>query len=213
MTAHLDIKLVVGLGNPGADYVNTRHNAGYWFVDELARRGNGSWTGEKKFHGEVCSVTIGSNALRLLKPNTFMNGSGQSVQALLAYLKLSPQQILVAHDEIDLAIGTVRLKYSGGHGGHNGLRDVSSHLGKDYYRLRVGVGHPGRPEAVHGYVFKRAPSDEERAIEDAVKDAVDAMPLLLEQGLEKAMTRLHSRGVEPKPYKKEQAEEDKDMED
>ena len=208
MKAIPDIKLVVGLGNPGAEYVNTRHNAGFWFANELARRGNGSWTGEKKFHGDVATVNINSESIRLPKPSTFMNVSGRAVQALLAYLKLAPQQVLVAHDEIDLPVGTVRLKHGGGHGGHNGLRDVSSHIGKEYYRLRLGVGHPGHADAVHGYVLKRAPSDEAQAIEDAVRDAVDVMPLLFEQGLEKAMTRLHSRGVEPKAYKKEKADEE-----
>ena len=208
MKAMPDIKLVVGLGNPGAEYVYTRHNAGFWFADELARHGNGSWTGEKKFHGDVATIQINNEPVRLLKPSTFMNVSGRAVQALLAYLKLTPQQVLVAHDEIDLPVGTVRLKHSGGHGGHNGLRDVSSHIGKEYYRLRLGVGHPGHADAVHGYVLKRAPSEEERAIEEAVRDAVDVMPKLLEQGLEKAMTQLHSRGVEPKAYKKEQVDED-----
>lgn len=189
-----DIKpqLIVGLGNPGADYVLTRHNAGVWFVDLLAEKYGGQWRADRKFHGEVSRLTVDGHDVRLLKPTTFMNRSGLSVQAMTAYLKLKPEDVLVAHDEIDLPVGSVKLKYSGGHGGHNGLRDLHRVLGKDYCRLRLGVGRPTHSADVIDYVLKRAPKAEQQSLMEAVAKAVDTLPYLLEQGMEKAMTRLHS---------------------
>lgn len=190
------LQLVVGLGNPGAEHVLTRHNAGFWFADALARGYGGRFSPERKFHGEACRIAIAGHDLRLLKPSTFMNRSGQSVQTLMAYLKLPPEAILVVHDDLDLPAGALRLKWSGGHGGHNGLRDIINHIGTDFRRLRIGIGHPGNSREVIDYVLKRAHPDEERQITDAVERGVELMPELLEQGFERAMHRLHSREPE-----------------
>lgn len=186
------LQLIVGLGNPGAEYVMTRHNAGFWFVDLLAQRHGGRWREERKFHGEVCRIRLDGHDLRLLKPMTYMNRSGLAVQAMAAYLKLEPEQILVAHDEIDLPAGAARLKWNGGHGGHNGLRDVSRVLGDQYRRLRLGVGRPANSAEVIDYVLRRPSREEQENIMQAVAAAADVLPLLLEEGMEKAMTRLHS---------------------
>lgn len=188
-----DIRLVVGLGNPGADYVSTRHNAGFWFVDELARRFGGQFKPEKKFHGEMARIDIAGNDVRLLKPMTFMNRSGLAVRAAADFLKIPVQSILVAHDEIDLPPGELRLKQAGGHGGHNGLRDTTAHMSADYLRLRIGVGHPGNASEVVGYVLKRPSKDEEPVILRAIDDAADGFEMLLKDGLQKAQTKLHSR--------------------
>lgn len=195
------IQLVVGLGNPGADYVLTRHNAGFWFVDALARACGGSFKHERKFNGDVCRIQIDGHDIRLLKPDTFMNRSGQAVQPLATYLKIPPQAILVAHDDLDLPTGTVRLKRGGGHGGHNGLRDISTQLGEDYFRLRFGIGRPGSQEVID-YVLKRASADEQTQIMEAVAAAIDAMPDLLAGKTEHVMHVLHSRGVVPRNHKK-----------
>lgn len=194
----MPIQLVVGLGNPGADYILTRHNAGFWFADALARAHGGRFSHERKFSGEVCRVSIGGHDLRLLKPDTFMNRSGHAVQALSAYLKLPPEAILVAHDDLDLPIGTVRLKQGGGHGGHNGLRDVTDHLGENFVRLRFGIGRPPPGHEVIDYVLQRAGEEDESRIMQAVTAAMSVMPRLLDGELEKAMHELHSRGVVPR---------------
>lgn len=195
MAQGLDIRLVVGLGNPGADYVSTRHNAGFWFVDELARRHGAMFKPEKKFHGEMARVDIGGQDIRLLKPMTYMNRSGLAVRAAADFLKVPVESILVAHDEIDLPVGQLRLKQAGGHGGHNGLRDTSAHMGANYLRLRIGVGHPGQASEVVGYVLKRPSKDEEPVILRAIDDAADGFETLLRDGLQKAQTKLHSRTV------------------
>ena len=190
------IMLVVGLGNPGEKYARTRHNAGFWFVDELARRHGGSFRAESKHQGELARISLmvaGSRQeLWLLKPTTFMNRSGGSIASVSHFYKISPGSILVAHDELDLAAGTVRLKLAGGHGGHNGLRDTISAIGADFWRLRLGIGHPGHKDLVLDYVLQRAAAADEHAIENAIGKAADVLPLLLEQGGEKAMTRLHT---------------------
>ncbi|MEL7447975.1 MAG: aminoacyl-tRNA hydrolase [Pseudomonadota bacterium] len=186
------VQLIVGLGNPGAEHEHDRHNAGFRFVDELARRHGGNFRPDKKFHGEVARVTIDGHELRLLKPQTFMNRSGASVRAVSTYLKVPMDKILVAHDEIDLPVGTVRLKRGGGHGGNNGLRDVIAQLGAGFARLRIGVGHPGEKSKVVGYVLKRAPASEADATERASDEAADLMPLLVSEGFEKAMHKLHT---------------------
>ncbi|HEX7046639.1 MAG TPA: aminoacyl-tRNA hydrolase [Gammaproteobacteria bacterium] len=195
MTQGQQIRLVVGLGNPGADYVSTRHNAGFWFVDELARRLGGQFKPEKKFNGDMARVDIAGQDIRLLKPMTYMNRSGLSVRAAADFLKISVSEILVAHDEIDLPPGELRLKQGGGHGGHNGLRDTSAHMGADYLRLRIGVGHPGNASEVVGYVLKRPSKDEEPVLLRAIDDAADGFELLLKEGLQKAQTKLHSREI------------------
>jgi PTH1 family peptidyl-tRNA hydrolase len=189
-----DIKLVVGLGNPGPKYSETRHNAGFWFVEDLASQYRARFLPEKKFHGEVARINIEGNDIWLLKPETFMNRSGLSVVSLASFYKIAPQDILVAHDEIDLKAGTARLKSGGGHGGHNGLRDIISHLGtKDFQRLRIGVDHPGSKDMVVDYVLKRPDAKDRQAIEDSINDALRVMPKVAAGEWEKAMHQLHTR--------------------
>lgn len=192
----VQIRAIVGLGNPGKDYVRTRHNAGFWFADDLAAQHRSSFTKETKFRGEMASLAHAGEKIWLLKPTTYMNSSGEAVQALAAFHKIAPEQILVAHDELDLPVGTVRLKSGGGHGGHNGLRSMTQHLGESYLRLRIGVGHPGSKERVHGYLTdERTPDAEEKLIRDGIAAALEALPLLLDGSLEKAMQKLHTHGT------------------
>ena len=189
------IQLIVGLGNPGAQYEQTRHNAGFWFVEAVARRHGGSFRSENKFHGEASKVLVEGKELWLLKPMTFMNKSGQAIAALARFYKIAPESILVAHDELDLPPGAVRLKQGGGHGGHNGLRDTIAQLGgsRDFQRLRIGIGHPGHSSQVTGYVLGKAPADEQRLMEEAIDDALDILPLAVCGEMQKAMNQLHSK--------------------
>jgi PTH1 family peptidyl-tRNA hydrolase len=191
--AGLPLRIIVGLGNPGPEHQVTRHNAGFWFVDMLAQRHGGEFRDYRKYSGETARVTIGGKELILLKPTTYMNRSGLSIRQISDFYKIAPDDILVAHDELDLPVGSVRLKLGGGHGGHNGLRDTIAHIGESFWRLRLGIGHPGNKADVIDYVLTRAPRFEEDLILDAVNTAADSMPLLLEQGAERAMTKLHSR--------------------
>ena len=187
------LRIVAGLGNPGPEHQVTRHNAGFWFVDLLARRHGGEFRDYRKYSGETARITVSGQELILLKPTTYMNRSGLSIRQLSDFFKIAPEQILVAHDELDLPVGAVRLKSGGGHGGHNGLRDTITHIGEDFWRLRIGIGHPGSKAEVLDYVLNRAPRIEEDMILEAVNSAADSLPLMLEQGAERAMTRLHSR--------------------
>ncbi len=189
----LPLRIVVGLGNPGPEHLVTRHNAGFWFVDLLARRHGGEFRDYRKYSGETARITLSEQDIVLLKPTTYMNRSGVSVRQLSDFYKIAPENILVAHDELDLPAGGVRLKQGGGHGGHNGLRDTIAHIGETFWRLRLGIGHPGNKADVIDYVLTRAPRAEEDLILEAVSTAADCMTLLLEQGAERAMTRLHSR--------------------
>ena len=191
--AGLALRIIVGLGNPGPEHQVTRHNAGFWFVDLLARRHGGEFRDYRKFSGETARINISGTDLVLLKPTTYMNRSGLSIQQLSAFYKILPEEILLAHDELDLPVGSVRLKQGGGHGGHNGLRDTIAHIGDNFWRLRIGIGHPGKKADVIDYVLTRAPRVEEDLVLEAVSTAADCVPLLLEQGAERAMTRLHSR--------------------
>ena len=191
--AGLPLRIVVGLGNPGPEHQLTRHNAGYWFVDVLARRHGGEFRDYRKYSGETARIAIGAQELILLKPTTYMNRSGLSIRQLSEFFKIPAEEILVAHDELDLPVGSLRLKFGGGHGGHNGLRDAIAHVGDRFWRLRIGVGHPGKKADVIDYVLTRAPRPEEDLILAAVGNAADCMPLLLEQGAERAMSKLHSR--------------------
>jgi PTH1 family peptidyl-tRNA hydrolase len=191
--AGLPLRIIAGLGNPGPEHQVTRHNAGFWFVDLLARRHGGEFRDYRKYSGETAKISIEGNDLVLLKPTTYMNRSGLSIRQLSEFYKIPPAEILVAHDELDLPVGTVRLKQGGGHGGHNGLRDTIAHIGETFWRMRLGIGHPGNKAEVIDYVLTRAPRAEEDLILDSVGTAVDCIPLLLEQGAERAMTRLHSR--------------------
>jgi len=187
------VRCVVGLGNPGDRYSSTRHNAGFWFVDELARRHGGVFRSEAKFFGDACRVMAEGRDLWLLKPTTFMNRSGQSVSAFARFYKLGPEDLLVVHDELDLAPGTARLKKGGGHGGHNGLRDIASALnGPGFLRLRLGIGHPGHRDAVVDYVLDRPSRDDEAAITTAIDRAADVLPQLLSGEIQRAMNALHS---------------------
>lgn len=189
-----DIRLIVGLGNPGPKYSETRHNAGFWFVEDLANQYRCRFLPEKKFHGEVARINLEGNDIWLLKPETYMNRSGLSVVSLASFYKIAPENILVAHDEIDLKAGTARLKSGGGHGGHNGLRDIISHLGtKDFQRLRIGVDHPGSKDMVVDYVLKRPDAKDRQAIEDSISDALRVMPKVAAGEWEKAMHQLHTQ--------------------
>ncbi len=190
----IDLKVIVGLGNPGSKYSETRHNAGFWFVEEVARKYSAVFHQEKKFHGEVAKVSVDGTGIWLLKPNTFMNGSGLSVKSLLSFYRITAEQLLVAHDEIDLPPGTVKLKLSGGHGGHNGLRDIISQLGsKDFHRLRIGVGHPGSKDQVVDYVLRNSSRDDRILIDNDIDAAVRVVPDLAAGALEPAMQTLHSK--------------------
>ena len=194
----MPIRLIVGLGNPGPRYADTRHNAGFWFVDRLVAGLGGSFRAESRFEGEVARVSVGGLACDLLKPLTFMNKSGNAVQKLAGFHKIPPAQILVVHDELDLPVGTARLKMGGGHGGHNGLRDLHRHLGPDYARLRIGIGHPGIREAVVGYVLERPSRVEEAAMLDAINAALESVDDLVAGDWDKAVRRLHARAASDK---------------
>jgi len=190
----IDLKVIVGLGNPGSKYTETRHNAGFWFIEEVARKYGATFRPDKKFHGEVAKVTVEGKDIWLLKPDTFMNRSGLATQSLLSFYRITAEQLLVAHDEIDLPPGTTKIKSGGGHGGHNGLRDIISQLAsKDFYRLRIGVGHPGSKDQVVDYVLRRASQDDQISIDRDIDDAVAVMPDLASGALEQAMQKLHSK--------------------
>lgn len=195
--AGLALRLIVGLGNPGPEHAGTRHNAGYWLVDRLAGRHRGSLRPHSRYHGEVGRIDLGGHEVWLLKPSTYMNRSGIAVRAVTDYLRIAPGEVLVAHDELDLPVGAVRLKLGGGAGGHNGLKDTITHIGDAFWRLRLGIGHPGNRAEVIDYVLRRAPAAEETLLRGAIDAAADAVPRLLADGAEKIMNTLHRR--EPAP--------------
>ncbi|MFP4154556.1 MAG: aminoacyl-tRNA hydrolase [Halothiobacillaceae bacterium] len=184
--------LIAGLGNPGERYDQTRHNAGFWFVDEVARAYGGQFRPEPKFLGQTCRVTIDGRDVWLLKPTTYMNRSGSAVAALARFYKIPVEHILLVHDELDIAPGRLKYKRGGGNGGHNGLRDTQAHLGTpDFWRLRIGIGHPGHRDRVTDYVL-HAPSRHERAaIDAAIDEAVAALPLIIDGAHDRATERLH----------------------
>ncbi|HEU4779215.1 MAG TPA: aminoacyl-tRNA hydrolase [Steroidobacteraceae bacterium] len=188
------LKLIVGLGNPGPEYARTRHNAGFWLVDELARRHGGSFRFEGKHQAELTRVRVGGEELWLMKPMTFMNRSGGPVSSVLGFYKLTPAQMLVVHDEIDLPGGTIRLKEAGGHGGHNGLRDIIAAQGDGFWRMRIGVGHPGTKNEVVDFVLTRANASEQLEIDESMRAGADAIEEMLRSGAQIAMNKLHSRG-------------------
>jgi len=187
------LKLIVGLGNPGAEYARTRHNAGFWLVDELARRHGGTFRFEGKHQAELARIRIGGDEIWLMKPMTFMNRSGGPISSVLGFYKFAPSQMLVAHDEIDLPSGTVRLKDAGGHGGHNGLRDIIAAQGDGFWRLRIGVGHPGTAKDVVDFVLTHAGKDEQRLIDETIVMGADAIEEALRSGAQIAMNKLHAR--------------------
>ncbi len=187
------VSIIAGLGNPEERYEQTLHNAGFWFVDALARKWGGSLRFEKKFDAEIGRINLHGDDVWLVKPQSYMNLSGSPVRGVMDYYRLRPSGLLVAHDEIDLPPGTVRLKQGGGHGGHNGVRDVIRHCGADFLRLRIGIGHPGEKHQVTNYVLKKGSADVQAAVERTIDDAVAAMPTLLDDGLSAAMKSLHTK--------------------
>jgi peptidyl-tRNA hydrolase, PTH1 family len=191
MSTHVSI--IAGLGNPEDRYERTLHNAGFWFADELARELGESFRREKRFDADTCKVRIKGEEIWVVKPQSYMNLSGGPIRGMLDYYRLDVKDLLVAHDEIDLPPGTVRLKKGGGHGGHNGLRDIIRHCSADFMRLRLGVGHPGDKSQVTNYVLKRASSDVESEIMKNIAEALNVMPLLVGSGLNAAMKKLHTK--------------------
>ena len=187
------LRLIVGLGNPGAEHSRTRHNAGFWFIDALAEKHGVRFGMESKLHGETAKIHLDGATLLLLKPMTYMNRSGLSIGAALRYWKIEPDEMLVAHDELDLPPGTARLKFDGGHGGQNGLRDTVAHLshGK-FHRLRLGIGHPGHKDKVTPWVLGRPGRDDEAALLRAIDDALAVLPLALRGDFNEAMKVLHT---------------------
>lgn len=188
----MSIKLVIGLRNPGAEYAQTRHNAGEWFVQALDKTYPLSFTTEKAFQGEVGQLVIQDQNARILLPLTYMNLSGQSTGALSRFYRLTPEQILVIHDDLDLPAGTLRLKTGGGHGGHNGLKDIVNHLGSNaFHRLRVGIGHPGDKTLVHNYVLGKPSQEEKAKIQASFESGIQLMPRILSGDIAGAMNELN----------------------
>jgi len=197
------IKLFVGLGNPGAEYEDTRHNAGFWWLEAVARELKVNLVPEKNYWGLAARTQVQGQVVWLLAPQTFMNLSGKSVGALAKFFKIQPHDILVAHDELDIEAGQVKLKKGGGHAGHNGLRDIHAQLGSaDYWRLRIGIGHPGEKSEVANWVLKKPSPDQRQGIEDSITRSVKALGQLLSGDMEKAMVQIHtSKPPRPKPPK------------
>jgi PTH1 family peptidyl-tRNA hydrolase len=202
------IKLFVGLGNPGPEYEATRHNAGFWWIDALARDLKVTLAPERSYHGFAARATVNGRPVWLLEPQTFMNLSGKSVAALARFFKIEPQEILVVHDELDVVPGQVKLKFGGSHAGHNGLRDIHAQLGTaDYWRLRVGIGHPGVKSEVVNWVLKKPLKEQREAIDDAIVRTLHAVPTLLAGEMEKATLLIHtSKPPRPKPPRREPGE-------
>lgn len=192
---------MVGLGNPGPEYEATRHNAGFWWIEAVARRLKVSLQTERGYHGRLARANLPSGPLWLLEPQTFMNLSGKSVAALARFYKITPEEILVAHDELDLPPGEMKLKHGGGHAGHNGLRDIHAQLGaSDYWRLRLGIGHPGVKSEVVNYVLGKPMAEHREAIEAAIDRSLGALDALLAGDMAQATMRLHtSKPPRPKP--------------
>ncbi len=199
------IKLFVGLGNPGTEYEGTRHNAGFWWVDALARELKLHLVPERGYHGLVARGSVHGQSVWLLEPQTFMNVSGKSVAALARFFKIAPEEILVVHDELDVPPGQAKLKFGGGHGGHNGLRDIHAQLGSsDYWRLRLGIGHPGVKAEVANWVLKKPAPEQRAAIEECVERTLKAAPAMLAGEMEKATLLVHThKPPRPKPPRPE----------
>ena len=189
-----EIKLIVGLGNPGDKYTDTRHNAGEWLIERLARRFNVSLNPESKFFGKTARTLVSGKEVRLLVPTTFMNLSGKAVGALASFYRIKPEEILVIHDELDLPPGTAKLKQGGRHGGHNGLKDIVAQLGNNnnFYRLRIGIGHPGHRDLVAGYVLNKPSPADRDALEKVLDEATDCVEMIFKDGMVKATNRLNS---------------------
>lgn len=196
------IRLLVGLGNPGPEYETTRHNAGFWFIDAVARELRTTLVPDRSYFGLVARVNRPAGPVWLLEPMTFMNLSGKSVAALARFFKIEPGEILVAHDELDLLPGQVKLKLGGSHAGHNGLKDVQAQLGSaDFWRLRLGIGHPGIKSEVVNYVLRKPPAEQHEAIDKGIEQSLSALDLLLEGDMERALMKVHAKPPRPKPPK------------
>lgn len=198
------IKLFVGLGNPGPEYEATRHNAGFWWIDQVARQLGATLASDRACHGQLARASVQGRPVWLLKPQTFMNLSGKSVAALARFYKMAPEEIMVVHDELDLPAGEAKLKQGGGHAGHNGLRDIHAQLGSgNYWRLRLGIGHPGHKGDVAGWVLRKPPLDERIGIEQAIDRAARAFALLAAGDMAPAMQHIHTaKPPRPKPPRK-----------
>lgn len=191
----MGMKLIVGLGNPSKEYEQTRHNAGFWFIDELAWQWKVSLKEDKKYFGEVARVSRAEGDVWLLKPLTFMNLSGKAVGSLAQFYKIKPEEILVVHDELDIPCGRIRLKRGGGNGGHNGLKDIQAKLGTaDFYRLRLGIDHPGDKALVSAYVLNKPSAEDKQKIDEAIGKSLQGLPLIMEGKWEEATRFLHSNG-------------------
>ncbi|AOA57773.1 aminoacyl-tRNA hydrolase [Acinetobacter larvae] len=186
------IQLIVGLGNPGQEYAQTRHNAGFWYVERLAEQHGISLKNDPKFNGISGRGQIQGHDVRLLLPSTFMNRSGQSVVPFAKFYQIAPENMLIAHDELDMNPGIIRLKTAGGHGGHNGLRDIVPHIGPNFHRLRIGIGHPGAKERVTGHVLGKAPNSEQQLMDDAIHHALMRTDLLLDGEIQHAMNQINA---------------------
>ena len=198
------IRLLVGLGNPGPEYEATRHNAGFWFIDAVARELRASLTPERSYYGLAARVNRADGPVWLLEPMTFMNLSGKSVAALARFFKIAPEEILVAHDELDLLPGQAKMKQGGSHAGHNGLKDIQAQLGSaDFWRLRLGVGHPGVKAEVVNYVLRKPPVEQAEAIGKCIDQSISALDLLLAGEMERALMKVHAKPPRPKPAPKE----------
>ena len=200
------IRLIVGLGNPGPEYEATRHNAGFWFIDALAHQLKATLTPERSYFGLLARINRPIDGVEgpiwLLEPMTFMNLSGKSVAALARFFKIEPGEILVVHDELDLLPGHVKMKFGGGHGGHNGLKDIQAQLGSaDFWRLRLGIGHPGVKAEVVNYVLRKPLAEQREAIDKSIEQSLAALPLMLEGDMERALMKVHAKPPRPKPPK------------
>ncbi len=202
------IRLLVGLGNPGPEYVATRHNAGFWFIDAVARELRVNLAPERSYFGLVARVNRSDGQVWLLEPMTFMNLSGKSVAALARFFKIEPREIMVAHDELDLLPGQVKMKLGGSHASHNGLKDIQAQLGSaDFWRLRLGIGHPGERAEVVNYVLRRPIADDRDAIDKCIEQSITALPLLLDGEMDRALMKVHAKPPRLKPPKPESAPE------
>ena len=196
------IRLLVGLGNPGPEYAATRHNAGFWFIDEVARALRVNLAPERSYFGLAARANLAEGPVWLLEPMTFMNLSGKSVAALARFFKIEPGEILVAHDELDLLPGHVKMKFGGSHAGHNGLKDIQAQLGSaDFWRLRLGIGHPGVKAEVVDYVLRKPPAEQREAIDKSIEQSVAALSLMFEGDMERALMKVHAKPPRPKPPK------------
>ena len=201
------IRLIAGLGNPGPEYAATRHNAGFWFVDEVAGRLKVSLAPERSYFGLAARASVAGRPLWLLEPTTFMNLSGKSVAALARFFKIEPAEILVVHDELDLLPGQVKLKLGGSHAGHNGLKDIHAQIGADYWRLRIGIGHPGVKAQVIDYVLKKPLADQRVEIQKAIEQALAGLDLVLDGEMDRATMKINARPPKPKPEPKSKPEQ------